>query len=72
MSTKENKLKKKKDHASKKRVSCPVIPFYNIKKESKEEEDNYDNILPDIKENSSDESSEEENKNINQNDKKKK
>ena len=54
MSTKENKLKKKKDHASKKRVSCPVIPFYNIKKESKEEEDNYDNILPYIKENSSD------------------
>ena len=71
MSTKEKKLKKKKDHASKKRVSCPVIPFYNIKKESKEEEDNYDNILPDIKENSSDESSEEENKNMNQNDKKK-
>ena len=63
MSTQVNNFGKFSDTRTKKRVSCPVIPFYNNVKNEKKEEENYNDILPDIKENSSDESSEEEIKN---------
>ena len=63
MSTKVSNLGKK-DKASKKRVSCPVIPFYNSVKKDQKEENNYNVILQDIQENSSDEYSESSNKNV--------
>ena len=44
MSTKVNNLGKK-DKASKKRVSCPVIPFYNSVKKDQKEEDSHNVIL---------------------------